>query len=187
MGPYLWLVLVVAAVNLLPAFAPPTWTILLYVEWSYHVNEVTLVVLGVLSATLGRGLLAIVSRRLRLHLPRRYVANVTAAGQRLVERRGRLFATWILFLIAPISSSALFVAVGVMGTVRLRPVLIAFALGRMVSYSVYVAGAHAAKSSSLGPLLTSTLRSPWALGLQVVLILLVVLLGLKNWSTGASR
>ncbi|NNN02738.1 MAG: hypothetical protein HKL87_01910 [Acidimicrobiaceae bacterium] len=187
MTPYLWLVLLVVTVNVLPAFAPPTWSVLVFFVLSYHLNDVALVLLGVASATLGRGLLALASRRLRHHLPRRYVMNVTTAGQRLVERRGRLFATWILFLVAPISSSALFVAVGVMGTVRLRPILVAFALGRVVSYSVYVAGARAAKSSSLGPLLTSTLHSPWALGLQVVLVLFVVLLGLKDWSKESSR
>ncbi len=186
MAPYLWLVLLVVSVNLLPAFAPPTWSVLVYFALSYHLNEVALVLLGVASATLGRGLLSLGARRLRRVLPPRYVANVTALGQRVSERRGRLVATWAVFLVAPVSSAPLFVAAGVMGSLRLRPLLVAFALGRLVSYSAYVTGTHFARSSSLGPLLTSTIRSPWAIALQVLLVVVVGSLGVKNWTKRAT-
>jgi membrane-associated PAP2 superfamily phosphatase len=98
---------------------------------------------------------------LRRVLPPRYVANVTALGQRVSERRGRLVATWAVFLVA-------------------------FALGRLVSYSAYVTGAHFARSSSLGPLFTSTIQSPWAIALQVLLVVVVGSLGVKNWTKRAT-
>ena len=44
--PYLTLVLIVVAVNLLPAFGPPTWTILVVARLDWHLNPIALVVLG---------------------------------------------------------------------------------------------------------------------------------------------
>jgi hypothetical protein len=89
-APHLWLVLLVVTVNLLPAFAPPTWSVLVYFALSYHLIEVALVLLGFASATLGRRLLSLGARRLRRVLLPRSVANVTALGQRVSERRGPL-------------------------------------------------------------------------------------------------
>ena len=54
--------LVVAAlvfvINLLPAFGPPTWSVLVYARLRWHLEPVALVLVGAAAATVGRYLLA---------------------------------------------------------------------------------------------------------------------------------
>ncbi len=65
--------------------------------------------------------------------------------------------------------------------------MFAFALGRTVSYSFYVASAHAVKKSSMGDIVLEQLRSPWAIVGQVLMVVLVVALGMKHWGNGVNR
>ena len=59
-------------------------------------------------------------------------------------------------------------------TVLLLPLTLAFFSGRLVSYSLYVAGASAAKDS-LGVILEDSLTSPLGLVLQVAMLALIAL------------
>lgn len=68
------------------------------------------------------------------------VANMAAAGDALTRTRGRSLAVLLLFLVSPLSSAQLFEAAGLMEKIRLRPLLIAFGVGRTVSYRVLVVG-----------------------------------------------
>jgi len=179
---YLLAGLVVFLANLLPAFAPPTWSILVFFVLSKHPQAVALVVIGVIAAVAGRALLALTFRRFRHWLPKGYVENVSAAGEAVAKTRGRSVAVLALFLISPLSSAQLFEAAGLMAKVRLRPLLIAFGAGRIVSYSVYVSGAHALRETSLGALFEKYLTSPTAWGLEVLLVMALIALGNVNWA-----
>ena len=55
----------VFAVNLLPAFAPPTWAVLVFFKLEYDVPVVPMVIGGALCAASGRLVLAHACRRLR--------------------------------------------------------------------------------------------------------------------------
>ena len=88
-----------------------------------------------------------------------------------------------LFLISPISSAQLFEAAGMMKTIALKPLLIVFALGRLVSYSTYVTGAAAIAATNFGELLIHELKSPWAIGAQIVMIAGLVALGSIDWKS----
>lgn len=184
---YVIVSLVVFAANAIPAFAPPTWSLLVFFELNFDLRAPLLVVLGVVSATLGRWLLATYMRHSTRWMPARYVDNMTSAGAALMRTRGRTWATFALFFASPLSSAQLFVAAGIMKTVRLRPLLIAFVLGRVITYSTYVTGAHFAKGSSIGDVLLDTLRSPWAIAAQLGMIVLIVLPGLRHWNHGDSH
>ena len=182
MTQYLLVTAAVFLVNAVPAFAPPTWTLLVWFELSYNLSGIALVLLGVLSATAGRALLAYYMRHSTRWMPRRYVENMHSVGTYLTQTRGRLTATLALFFISPLSSAQLFAAAGIMKSVRLRPLLLAFALGRAVTYTSYVAGARMVKRSSVGDILLENLRSPWAIAIQVLMVLLVVALGMRRWA-----
>lgn len=67
---------VVLAVNLLPAFGPPTWSVLVLFRLRSHLNPVALVIEGALAAGLGRFLLAEACRRLRGRLSDKHTANL---------------------------------------------------------------------------------------------------------------
>jgi hypothetical protein len=65
--------------------------------------------------------------------------------------------------------------------VPLLPLTAVFFAGRLVSYSLYVAGASAAKGS-LGDVLTDAIGSPIGIALQVVFLAGLVLLLRVDWA-----
>ena len=87
-----------------------------------------------------------------------------------------------LFFLSPISSAQLFEGAGIIKSVRLKPLLAAFAAGRLISYSIYVSGAHILKESSLGDLMVREMTSPKAIAIQTVLILGLIAMGNIKWS-----
>jgi uncharacterized membrane protein YdjX (TVP38/TMEM64 family) len=75
----------------------------------------------------------------------------------------------------------LFEAAGITG-VKLPPLTGAFFLGRIVSYSIYMAGASALKDTNVGAMIRDSFTSPLGIALQVAFLGLVVLLGRVDWS-----
>jgi uncharacterized membrane protein YdjX (TVP38/TMEM64 family) len=172
---YFLAVAVISLANMVPAFAPPTWSILVFFALRYHMNPVALVLLGVLSATLGRAILANIFRAIRPWLPKGYVANMERIGARIEENPRRTFGLLTLFFLSPISSAQLFEAAGIIKRIALGPLLLAFAGGRLISYSIYVSGASVLKETSLGQIVTKEFTSPIA-------ILGLVALGNVKWN-----
>lgn len=175
------MVLVIVFANSLPAFAPPTWMILVFFLLNYELNPYAVVVLGVISATSGRAFLAWYFRKFAHLVPTRFSKNMEYAGHYFQKSTTKRYSMLALFLVSPISSAQLFEAVGLMKTVSIKPFLLVFAFGRSFSYSTYVTGASLAASSNFGDVIVHELRSPWAIGAQVVLILGLVALGNIDW------
>lgn len=182
MSNYLTVVAIITFANMLPAFAPPTWSLLVFFTMRYHLNPVALILCGVASATMGRAILAYSFRAIRNWLPKGYVANMETMGAQIEKNRSRVFGLLALFFISPLSSAQLFEGAGIIKRINLKPLLIAFAGGRLISYSFYVSGASALKDSSLGKLITREITSPWAIAIQVLLILALVALGNVKWN-----
>jgi uncharacterized membrane protein YdjX (TVP38/TMEM64 family) len=145
-------------------------------------NPVALVLLGVLSATLGRAILANVFRAIRSWLPKGYVANMEKIGARIEANPRRAFGLLTLFFLSPISSAQLFEAVGIIKRISLGPLLLAFAGGRLISYSIYVSGASVLKETSLGQIIQKEFTSPIAIVIQILLIVGLVALGNVKWN-----
>jgi len=182
---YLYLFLIVLGVNLLPAFGPPTWTLLVFARIHWHLNPVALVVLGGLGAMLGRYLLAVAARRFRGHLSERLQGNLTATSDALLKRKSSVIATLALFAVSPLPSAQLFVAAGLL-ELNLIPLTLAFFAGRLVSYSIYVGVATVAERQ-LGSVLGHLLGSPWSITIQVVLLAAVAVLPFINWKSILDR
>ena len=172
--------LVVFAINLLPAFGPPTWAVLVFLRLNLDVAAVPLVIVGALAAASGRLTLGAGTRRLRSRLSAARVERLDALRAAITEHRAGTVAGLALFAVSPIPSAQLFVAAGVTG-VRLLPLTAAFFSGRIVSYSIYVTAASAAEES-LGPLLTDSLRSPASIALQLALLAALVALVRTDWT-----
>jgi hypothetical protein len=168
--------------NLVPAFAPPTWSILVFFTLKHDLHPTVLVLLGVIAATAGRAILAHTFRAIREWLPKGYVANMEAIGAYINDHTGRAFGLLTLFFISPISSAQLFEAAGIIKTFKLKPLLLVFAGGRLVSYSLYVSGAHALQATSLGDIITNSMTSPKAIAIQALLVLGLVALGNVKWT-----
>lgn len=147
-------------------------------------NPVALVLLGVLSATLGRTILAKVFREIRTWLPKGYVTNMERIGAKIEKNPRQAFGLLALFFLSPISSAQLFEAAGIIKRIKLGPLLFAFAGGRLISYSIYVSGASVLKETSLGQIVTKELTSPLAITIQVLMILGLIALGNVKWNGG---
>jgi membrane protein YqaA with SNARE-associated domain len=165
---------VVFAVNLLPAFGPPTWSLLVFFTLDFDLPAAPLVVGGALAAASGRFLLAHGTRRLRPRLSPGRLASVDRAQRALSANRRRSLAGLALFAVSPLPSGQLFVGAGLM-TVPLAPLTAAFFAGRLVSYSVYVSVATIAERN-LGSLALDALTSPLGLALQLAMLLALGLL-----------
>jgi membrane protein YqaA with SNARE-associated domain len=183
---YLLLAAAVFGLNLVPAFGPPTWAVLVL----FHLNGdywlPALVLVGAVCAASGRLVLALVTRRLGRRLPERWRTNAEAAGERLAENRGRSLAGLALFAVSPVPSAQLFEAAGLM-SVRLLPLTAAFFAGRTVSYSVYSTTADALSETDTGQALLANVTSPWGVAVQVAMLAGVALLGRVDWRNAGRR
>lgn len=184
---YLALIFAILIANAVPAFAPPTWSILIFFLISYDLNPVALVLLGVFSATAGRAFLAWYFRKFSHLVPVRFSKNMEYIGKYLQKDPGKKYSIMAIFLISPLSSAQLFEAAGLMKTIALKPLLAAFAVGRTISYSTYVSGAALVAASSFGEIVIEQLKSPWAITTQIAMIIGVVLLGNVDWQKRLTR
>jgi membrane protein YqaA with SNARE-associated domain len=183
--PYLLLVLAVFGVNLLPAFGPPTWSVLVFFRLHWHLDSVATVALGAFAAASGRYVLALGARRFRLRLSAKRRTSLEALDAVLARHRVKSVAGLLLFAISPIPSAPLFVGAGLLD-VALLPLVAAFFAGRIVSYSFFVTAASGA-DGGLGPVVQSWFRSPVGIGIEVALVLGVVLLLRVDWAGVVAR
>lgn len=171
---------VVFAINLLPAFGPPTWTVLVVLRLTRDIPAVPLVAVGALSAASGRYVLARGATLIRTRLSEERRAHLDALAESVQGNRRNAAVGLGLFALSPVPSAQLFIAAGLAGT-RLLPLTVAFFSGRVVSYSLWV-GASSAAHDRLGPALLDSLRSPWGIALQVAMLGLLVLLVRVDWA-----
>jgi membrane protein YqaA with SNARE-associated domain len=167
-------------INLLPAFGPPTWAVLVFFRLNSDLPAVPLVLLGALAAASGRLVLAATTRRFRSRFSAERRENLEAAEEVLVGSRGKALAGLGLFALSPVPSAQLFIAAGLL-TVPLVPLTVAFFAGRLVSYSIYVGAATAARDS-LDSVLGDAFGSPLGIALQLAMLAGLVLLLRFDWA-----
>ena len=174
----------VLGVNLMPAFGPPTWAVLVLYVLNSDIHPALLIPVAALAAASGRLLLALAFRLLGNKLPERYRRNLKAARAALEKNRRNTILALGLFALSPVPSAQLFEAAGLAG-VRLLPFTVAFFLGRTVSYSIYVFTAAGLKATSLGDAFRDAVTSPWGIALQVVMLAGLFLLARIDWAKWA--
>lgn len=178
---YLTLFAIVLGVNLLPAFGPPTWAILVLYVLNSNLPPVPTILVAAVAAALGRFLLGHGFRLIGGRLPEKYRRNLDAARAALEKnKRGGLVALG-LFALSPVPSAQLFEAAGLTG-VRLLPFTLAFFLGRTVSYSIYVFTASSLRATSLGDAFRDAITNPIGIAVQVLMLGGLVLLARIDWA-----
>ena len=180
MSSYIILFAIVLGVNLLPAFGPPTWSIIVLYGINSKMPLPALVLTGASAAAIGRFALAHAARLLRGHLPTTMARNVAAAGRLLQKRRRHTLLALGLFALSPLPSAQLFEAAGLAG-VRLVQFTAAFFAGRLVSYTIYALGAKGVEKTTLGKEFEHSLTSPGGIALQLVMLLALIGLTLVDW------
>jgi hypothetical protein len=138
------LFIVIFVINLLPAFAPPTWTAMSFIGLTIpSIDFVSLAVVAATAATFGRIALAKLSRvtvRQRL-LSEQTRCNVDAIRHGIEGRPVMTFGTFLAYAFSPLPSNYLFIY----GLTSLPLTLLAlpFFVGRLVSYAFWIRTASA--------------------------------------------
>jgi hypothetical protein len=139
------LFIVIFALNLLPAFAPPTWMAMSFIGLTISsVNFVSLAVVAATAATFGRITLAKLSRvivRQRL-LSEQTRCNVDAVRQGIEARPVMTFGTFLAYSFSPLPSNYLFIAYG-LTSLPIAFLALPFFIGRLVSYAFWIKTASA--------------------------------------------
>ncbi|WP_226794201.1 hypothetical protein [Altererythrobacter sp. CC-YST694] len=184
--PYLILFGIVFGVNLMPAFGPPTWSIIVLYGLNSDLPVPAIILVGALAAASGRFLLAHAFRLLGRHVSEKTRANLAAAREAFERNRKGGIAALGLFALSPLPSAQLFEAAGLAG-MRLAGFTAAFFAGRIVSYSIYAFSAKEVRQSSFGDLLAANLSSPLGIALQLAMIAALVALARLDWAKLLAR
>ena len=171
---------VVFLCNLAPMFAPPTWSIIVYFLITHDLNPAAAVIVAAIAAGTGRYSLALYTRALRNYIPEKARKNLYDAGVVFDSSKNRRFGLLALFVISPLPSAQLFEAAGLMH-MNLKRLTLAFFSGRIVTYSIYAAGASKLKTTDLGHLITDAFKSPYSWALQLFSILIIYLIAKIDW------
>ena len=177
---YVTLFLLAFGVNLLPAFGPPTWSIIVLYGVNGDQPLWALVIIGAIGAALGRLALALGARRFAHWLPQRMQDNIAAARVAVARRKHNVLIALALFVISPLPSAQLFMAVG-LARVPLLGFTAAFFTGRLFTYSFYGWTARKVRESDIGEVMFANLTSPWGIALQVAMLGLLVALVSIDW------
>jgi membrane protein YqaA with SNARE-associated domain len=145
MSPLVILFLVVFLLNVVPAFAPPTWTVFSFLGFRFpsHMSW-TFALVGAVAAAMGRSVLGKLSRTVvRNHwLSETARENVDSFKVELEKRPKLTFGLFLFYAFTPLPSNYLFIAYG-LTTMPLVRILIPFFLGRFVSYTFWTMSAAA--------------------------------------------
>lgn len=178
---YLTLFAVVLGVNLMPAFAPPTWSIIVFFELNHNLPVWSLVAVAASASVLGRLCLAYGARLFSGKLPAKMQANLESARDAVQSRKHNVWIGLGLFALSPLPSGQLFMAVG-LARIPLLGFTTAFFLGRIVSYTIYGYTALSLKKSELGDIFTQGFSSGWGIALQIVMLAGLVAMTRIDWS-----
>lgn len=177
---YLNLAVLVFIFNLAPAFAPPTWSVLVFFELNFEINPIAIVAIGAVAAGTGRFFLAKGTGLLRERLPKKQRSNLKYAAEVLNRSMSHHLIGLGLFALSPLPSAQMFEAAGLIG-MRILPLTLAFFSGRVISYSIYVFSASTLAETNLGQIIRNNLTSPYAIALQILLIYFIYLLTKIDW------
>jgi membrane protein YqaA with SNARE-associated domain len=167
-------------INLVPAFMPPTWSVLAIFHVLNHPPLLLLTVGGAAMSALGRVGLALLSRRFRNILPATDRRNAEALSAFVNRHRRWREAIVFGYCLGPFPSNAVFVAAGV-GRVPLLPVTIAFFLSRCIADTLWVWTAGQV-TGNVGGLFVKQLTDWKAIALQIVALAAIVLFFRLPWA-----
>jgi hypothetical protein len=170
--------------NLIPAFAPPTWMVFSAIGLSgVTKNVVLLAVIGAAGATLGRLVLAKLSRVIirQKFLSEDTKQNIAAIREGLQGKRNLTFGVFLFYAFSPLPSNYLFIAYG-LTTMELKLVAVPFFLGRAVSYSLWGLGASAvARKVTMGSIESLSYLSGYFVASQLFLLYLIYAFTRVDW------
>ena len=179
------LFVVIFLLNLIPAFAPPTWMVFSFIGFHFPAQDgVELAIIGALAATLGRLSLAKLSR---LVIRQKFMSedarqNVDVIRDKLQGRTRLTVGLFLLYAFSPLPSNYLFIAYG-LTAMDLKLIAIPFFLGRAVSYSFWrMASAAVAQKIAMESEDTLPYLSGYFIVSQIVFLFLIYAFTRVDWN-----
>jgi uncharacterized membrane protein YdjX (TVP38/TMEM64 family) len=176
--------------NIIPAFAPPTWMVLSYVGFRYPLNNVVLLAfVGATAATLGRLTLAKLSRAIirQKFLSQSTRDNIDAIREGLEHRRTVTFGVFLFYAFSPLPSNYLFIAYG-LTSLSWRLVAIPFFIGRLVGYSFWAfAGSAVARNIVFESSEAQSYLGVYFVASQILLLFVIYVFTKIDWRTLLTR
>lgn len=147
MWAYLAVFLCALASDTVPVIGPPGWMIMVIFWTQFDLNPWLVLACGVPGTVLGRYLFSLYVPRLSARfLKRRKTDEIAFLGRKLDRNLGRSWLFVFLYALTPLSTTALFMAVG-LGRVRARQVVPPFFAGKFVIDAVLLfSGRYAVRS-----------------------------------------
>jgi uncharacterized membrane protein YdjX (TVP38/TMEM64 family) len=179
---YLLFFALLVAINMMPAFGPPTWAVIALYALNSELSLPALIVLGAIAAATGRFALAKAFTLLSTTLSRKRKQHLAAARVALTRRKRGALVALALFVLSPLPSAQLFEAAGLM-RVPLLGFTAAFFSGRLVTYSLYATSARSLRNSSLGDVLADGITSPLGVAIQLIAIGVLVAMARIDWAS----
>jgi len=174
------------ALNLIPAFAPPTWMALAFIGFQFsETNTVLVAVMGAVAATLGRITLAKLSHLLLREklLSEAHRKNIDVIKERLEKRTALTVGLFLFYAFSPLPSNFLFIAYGLTGLPLWR-VALPFFIGRTASYSFFIlSGAAVGRRLHVDSIESIFYASTWFIASQVVLLGALYAFTRVDWKT----
>ena len=138
-------VVIIFLLNVVPAFAPPTWMALSWIGFTHpQYNPFLIALFAAVAATAGRVVLA---KLARIIIRQRFMTDASRANIEIIKEaieghRTLTAGTFLFFAFSPIASNFLFIAYGLTSS-PIRLVALPFFIGRFISYSFFVYAASA--------------------------------------------
>ncbi len=125
---------IIFLINIIPAFAPPTWMVLSYFYITNPQNIFLLVFVGVTASTFGRYALAKLSGTIfKKFANEKKKKEIELLRKRLNKKPLAKFIFSFVFALGPLPSNALFIAAG-STKLNLKEIIAGFFVGRFLSY-----------------------------------------------------
>jgi membrane protein YqaA with SNARE-associated domain len=170
--------------NLIPAFAPPTWMVISFVGFRNATSNVALLaVVGAMAATLGRMTLA---KLARVVIRQRFLSdetkqNIDAIRKGLEGKRKLTFSVFLFYAFTPLPSNYLFLAYG-LTTMDLRLIGVPFFLGRSVSYGFWgLTSSAVSRRLAMESTQALSYLSGYFIASQILLLYLIYLFTKIDW------
>ncbi|QRR05218.1 hypothetical protein FPJ27_01750 [Burkholderia sp. MS455] len=180
------LFVVILLLNLIPAFAPPTWMAMSWVGFNLPGgNPLIFAVVAAGAATTGRVILATFARSL---VRSRWIMesdreNIDIATRWLRKHKTLTAGAFFFYALSPLPSNYLFIAYGLSG-LPLRVIAAAFFIGRAMTYAIWAhLGRFASTRLDVESQLEGTYLGGYFVVTQLVLLAFVFALMKLDWST----
>lgn len=177
---YLFLVILVYCINVMPGLMPPTWSVLAFFTIASHTAFISTVILGATFATLGRFTLYYLSKKYFYRFfSQKSQENFKAVGTYLNKKQKLSIPLFLLYLFMPFPSTQVFIGAGI-ADIHILPILLLFFLGRLLSYSLWISSTNIVVSR-LDFLVTGYFAKSGTLISNIVAFILLYLFSVIDW------